>query len=328
VIADAALGASMLTALYGERWLIMPERLTALAQSMQHANAASFAAASSFHAARPAAPKKAGSVLRIPVYGPIVPRASWFSRLLGLTAVDEIAAEFKAGLRDPNAMGIVLDIDSPGGSASGIDALAGMIYAARGRKPIVSYVEGTCASAAYWIASAADEVIVSPGSILGSIGVVAVFARDSGRTVEIVSSQSPNKRPNIETPEGRAVVQTVVDDLAAVFVDDVASHRGMTSSSVIERFGRGGIRVGEHAVAAGMADRVGTLESVIASIRSVALAPVPVDPLSDSALLARWDADPRLHLKYATFPVFALIARDEAKKDAEFRARLAARDAQ
>src|SRR5690606_15933700 len=92
--------------------------------------------------------------------------------------------------------------------------------------------------------------------------------RDDQRGVkrwEVVSSQSPNKRPDVNTDKGRAGVQKIVDDLAEVFIRDVAKHRGVSSQTVIEKLGKGGVEVGKHAVKAGMADAVDQFENVLAS---------------------------------------------------------------
>jgi hypothetical protein len=77
-------------------------------------------------------------------------------------------------------------------------------YAARGKKPIIAYVGGTGASAAYWLASAADKVVISPTAVLGSIGVQVAYreaaAKAGEKTYRFVSSQSPNKNPELGTP--------------------------------------------------------------------------------------------------------------------------------
>ena len=77
-------------------------------------------------------------------------------------------------MADPAVKAIVLSIDSPGGTVDGTDNLANAIFAARGKKPIVALGDGTLASAAYWIASGADQIFASDNSAkIGSIGVVA-----------------------------------------------------------------------------------------------------------------------------------------------------------
>ena len=93
----------------------------------------------------------------IPITGPIMRYANLFTRISGATSTQELATDLQTALDSPQVRAIVLNIDSPGGEASGINELADMIHASRGKKPIKAYVGGTGASAAYWIASAADE---------------------------------------------------------------------------------------------------------------------------------------------------------------------------
>jgi ClpP class serine protease len=206
----------------------------------------------------------------IPIVGPITRYADFFSDLCGGVTTEALARDLHSALDDPAVRSIVLSIDSPGGEAAGIGELAGMIRAANGRKPVVAYVGGQGCSAAYWLASAAGEVVCAEMSTLGSIGVVAGYRvqtdRPGVKSYEFVSSQSPNKRPDLETEKGRAEVQRVVDDLAAVFISAVAQYRGTTPEKVVSDFGAGGVLVGAKAVAAGMADRVGTFEEVVSKL--------------------------------------------------------------
>lgn len=209
----------------------------------------------------------------IPISGPIFRHANLFTEISGATSTDELARDIQTALDNPYVRGIVLEIDSPGGEATGINELAAMIRAARGSKRIVAYGGGTVASAAYWIASAAGEVVIDNTALLGSIGVVMSYLdtsqRDSKadvRRIEIVSSQSPDKRVDPATEAGRAKVQIVVDALADVFVSAVAANRGVTPDTVLADFGQGGVLVGAAAVSAGMADRIGSLESVISEL--------------------------------------------------------------
>lgn len=206
----------------------------------------------------------------IPVTGPIFRRANWFTRISGATSTDIIARDFNEALENRSVQSIVFDVDSPGGEAFGIGELADMIYAARGQKPMTAYVGGLGASAAYWLASACDEVVCNDGAMLGSIGVVMVSrdtrdrdAKAGVRDIEFVSSQSPNKRPDPLTETGRDQIQAIVDEMAAVFIGAVARNRDVTTKAVVEKFGRGGVLVGAAAVKAGLADRIGSLEGTI-----------------------------------------------------------------
>jgi len=214
-----------------------------------------------------------GGVRIIEVAGPIFRRADFFTSISGATDTGTLAKKFGQAVDDPEVKSILLEIDSPGGEAAGIGEFAGMIHAARGVKPVVAYVSDLGCSGAYWLASAADRVVAAPTSSLGSIGVVMVHTdtreaeRRRGITrQQFVSSQSPNKRPDLDTDAGRAQVQKVVDDIASVFVRDVARYRGVSEDHVVGEFGAGGVLIGENAVGAGLADELGTLEALVSEL--------------------------------------------------------------
>lgn len=209
----------------------------------------------------------------IPVTGPIFRYANLFTEISGATSIETLATDFQQVKDDPNVKAIVLEINSPGGEADGTSELAQHIADARGAKPIIAYVANLGASAAYWIASAADEIVANKAASLGSIGVVCtVCVHKDKNHIELVSSQSPNKRPNVETEGGRSQIQSWLDALADVFINSVAQNRNMSVEDVIEKGGKGGLKVGQQAVDAGLADRTGTLEGVIAELNSTDLA--------------------------------------------------------
>ena len=206
----------------------------------------------------------------VPLVGPMFRRANMLTEISGATSTEVFAQDFRAALDNPEVKAIVLDMSSPGGEASGVNEVANAVYDARGVKPVVSYVSDMAASGAYWIASAADRIVMDATASVGSIGVVTRYVkhpdRPGVRVTEIVSSQSPNKRMDPETDAGRAEIQRQVDAMAQVFVDSVARNRSATAAAVLERFGRGGMEVGAHAVRAGMADAIGSLEGVIVEL--------------------------------------------------------------
>jgi signal peptide peptidase SppA len=210
----------------------------------------------------------------LPVVGPIVPRSSFFARMSGMASVATLAKDFRAAVDSSDVDALVLNFDSPGGVITGIAEFGDMIFDARGKKPIVSYGYGLVASAAYWLASATDEIVVGETSETGSIGVVAAYTDFSKsdekrgiRRIEILSSVSPNKRPNVFTDEGHRQVQEIVDDLAGIFVKTVARNRGVDEDDVLGNFGKGGVLVGTNAVEAGLVDRIGSLESLITELQ-------------------------------------------------------------
>lgn len=217
-----------------------------------------------------------GSVALVPVIGPIFRYANLFTEISGATSTQVLATDIQRALDDPKVKSIVLNIDSPGGVASGINELAELVYEGRSRKRILAYIGGTGASAAYWIASAASEIIIDEASLAGSIGVVveAVVENEkaSGRTrYQIVSRNAPNKRPDISTEEGRAKVGETIDSLAQVFEAKVARNLGVHAEKVPAMGDHGGLRVGADAVKHGLAHRLGSLESLITELAKPAI---------------------------------------------------------
>ncbi|WNO10539.1 S49 family peptidase [Teredinibacter sp. KSP-S5-2] len=204
------------------------------------------------------------SVAIVSVVGPLFRYANIFTRISGATSYELIGKDMQALLANPDIHSIILNVDSPGGEVNGVSELAKIIYRARGIKPIYAYVSGDAASGAYWIASAADKIIVSDTAELGSIGVVATVRHfKDDNVIEIVSSQSPHKRPDVSTDAGKQRIQNRIDELAQVFIDSVAKHRGVDSAIVENEFGGGDVFIGKHAVTVGLADKLGSLDSVI-----------------------------------------------------------------
>lgn len=210
----------------------------------------------------------------LPVAGPLFRYANLFTMVSGATSYDMLARDFAAAMANPQVKSILLNIDSPGGEANGVSEFADMIHAARGTKPIMAYVGGQASSAAYWIASAADEIVMDETAIAGSIGAVMSVqdtreadAKAGKKRYDIVSSQSPDKRLDPTTDDGRAKLQVLLDSLADVFIDKVARNRGVSRDTVLSDFGKGGVFVGQAAVAAGLADRLGSFEAVVAELQ-------------------------------------------------------------
>jgi len=203
----------------------------------------------------------------IPVNGPLVRRDSLY-----LCCYPRLRRQLAVALERADVRAIVFDVDSPGGDALSLAELSDLIYAARAQKPIDAVVRGYGCSAAYFIASAAQAIFAARDSIIGSIGTVMTlldwskFDEDLGiQEINIVSSQSPKKLPDPTTVEGRSQLQEEVDAIADVFVRSVARNRGVTPENVLTAYGQGGVFIGEHAVTAGLADGIATVDEVIAA---------------------------------------------------------------
>lgn len=202
------------------------------------------------------------NVAVIPVQGALFPRANLFSEVSGAYSVEMLARDLQAAQTNPNVKAVVLQIDSPGGHTTMINEFSSQIKAFD--KPIVSYVVGQAASAAYWLAAATDKIYLDNTAIVGSIGVVAAFSKKDSGATEFVSSNAPDKRPDLATDEGRVLIQTMVDDMESVFIESIMTNRGMSRDQITSL--RGGVLVGSKAVSAGFADEISNLEAVIASL--------------------------------------------------------------
>lgn len=192
--------------------------------------------------------------------------ASFFG--LGSAAIENIAKDFQSLLDNDEVKSIILDFDTPGGAITGVNELAEIIYKARGIKPIKAYVTGLACSAGYFLAAACDEIIIDEMGSVGSIGVMRVVSKQNDKSVIFKSSQSPMKNIDGESEQGRAEYQAKVDYLASIFIDKVAKYRGISADEVINRGNKGGVLVGAVAVTAGLADRLGSMDSLIEELNN------------------------------------------------------------
>lgn len=220
-------------------------------------------------------PLGAGNTAVLPLVGTIVPRGNMFSESSGAVSVQRFTSLFRAALADPDVASIVIDVDSPGGQVDGVEELSAEIFKARGQKPVTAVVNTMAASAAYWIATAADEVIVTPSGEVGSIGVFAMhqdlseMATMQGVKVSLISAGKYKTEGNPFEPlgeEARAAIQKRVDEYYGLFVSAVARNRGVSRSDVRGGYGEGRMVGAREAVASGMADRVGTLDETISRL--------------------------------------------------------------
>jgi signal peptide peptidase SppA len=169
-----------------------------------------------------------------------------------------------------------LNINSPGGSVDGISELSTKIYNSRGIKPIYAYVGGEACSAAYWLGSSSDKIIINETGAVGSIGVYATYMDytkamdDAGiKEITIVSRLSPNKVPDPSEDKGKAQIQAHIDTYANIFIEAVARNRGVSADDVIANYGQGDIVIGKNAVEKGMVDKIGTFEIAVEALNKI-----------------------------------------------------------
>lgn len=213
-----------------------------------------------------------GSVEVLPMYGPISDRMNLMSDISGGTSTAEMTQLLRKALKDDSISAIVFDIDSPGGVTDGAPEFAAELRRAKGIKPIVGVVNTMAASAAYWYAAQMNEIVGSPSSEVGSIGVYAAHTdmsaanESAGMKVSYISAGPFKTEGNPDEPltdEGRAAIQDQVNDFYDMFVADVAKGRDTTPDVVRESYGQGRTLLARKALAAGMVDRIDTLEATV-----------------------------------------------------------------
>lgn len=208
----------------------------------------------------------------IQIEGLIAPKANLLTRVCGATSAQLVTQDLKAAMADPAIKGIVLAIDSPGGSVNGSPELAAAVFEASSKKPVVAHSEALIQSAAYWIGSAANAVYISGPTVnTGSIGVVMSrrFAPDGGsNSTEIFAGRYKQYTSSVKRPTKDAVayLQSQVDYIYQVFVDAVAAYRGIPSRVVAERMAEGRTFIGRQAVDVGLVDEIMPLRHLVSAM--------------------------------------------------------------
>ena len=223
-----------------------------------------------------------GSVAVLPLYGTIFPRANMISEFSGGTSLQQWSAAFDEAVNDPRIDSILIDVHSPGGSTFLVSETAKRIRAARAQKKIVAIANALCCSAAYHLASQANELVAAPSALIGSIGVFMAhedwskFDDAVGIKTTLIHAGRYKVEGNEHEPlgeEAKAALQSLVDDIYGLFVADVAAGRGTTPEKVENGYGEGRVLTAARAVAEGMADTVDTFESTLDRLRSGEPAP-------------------------------------------------------
>src|SRR5581483_2432164 len=167
-----------------------------------------------------------GDTATIDVRGILVETPDFWIWLMGLeqTSYADVRSAIDAAVRDPAVRSVVLAVDSPGGTVDGLFETLASIEQLRAARS-TSVAARNAQSAAYALAAAAGPITATgPASAFGSVGVAIAFHGDE-TVVDITSTNAPNKRPDVTTPEGKAVVQGELDAYHELFVDAIARGR-------------------------------------------------------------------------------------------------------
>jgi len=223
---------------------------------------------------RKTAPPAGAGVAILPLYGLLGHRMNQVQDTSGPggTSTEQFGQWFDGMVGDASISAIVIDVDSPGGVVPGTPELAQKIYEARGIKPVVAIASSMAASAAYWIAAAAEEFWVIPSGDVGNIGVYGIhedcsaMEAESGIKTTIISAGKYKVEGNPHEPltdEAAKAMQARADSFYDDFTKAISVYRGVDQDQVINGFGEGRIVRAKDAKKQGMVDKVGTLDQLL-----------------------------------------------------------------
>lgn len=200
---------------------------------------------------------RAGNTVEIRVQGVLTKNFDLWAYFFlgGNTTYRDIQTALRMAKADAEVTRAVLFVDSPGGNVDGLFDTLAAIEDFRAAKELTVRAENAL-SAAYTIAAAAGAIQAqSAGSTFGSVGVaISLFKNED--VVDLTNSESPDKRPDVSTKKGKAVVVRHLDAIFDLMVEGIAAGRGTTEDNVRENFGRGASLLAREALERGMIDSV------------------------------------------------------------------------
>src|SRR3989344_696224 len=211
----------------------------------------------------------------IPINGVIITQSSSF--LPGNEALSPIIiSHIENADKNPQVKGILLEINSPGGTVLASKEIAEAVK--KTKKPTVALITEIGTSGAYWVASASDKIIADPLSITGSIGVIGSYLEFSGLLDKygityqqlISGSQKDIGSPYKPlTPEEKAVLQQRLNTIYDYFIKDIAKNRNLPESEV-RNLATGIFYLGEQAKTINLIDELGNQETAISELKELA----------------------------------------------------------
>lgn len=308
----------ILRAVENQPWMIAPSKLEQITQILiARSETGSYPEASDIEAMEARQRDRVasrGAVAVMPLFGTISRRMGMLGAMSGGASIETFANSFDEVMRDDSVSAVLIDIDSPGGSVYGVEELSRKIFDARKHKRIVAVADQLMASAAYYIGSAADELIVTPSGEVGSIGVYTVHfdwsehLEKAGIKATIIKAGEHKAEGNpyeILGEDAAEHVQMMVDDYYDQFVRAVARNRKVSVAKVRQDFGGGRTFTAKRALERGMVDRIATMDQVIDELRGAKKSKpasearrraVAAAPVVDIAALALDERGPTAHL--------------------------------
>lgn len=278
-------------ALSGEAWSITPQAL----EHLQNLVASGQPLRAEEEHSQPEAAIQRVPLLRgngktvavVTLHGVVISRAPLWAESWGYINPQSFAAQLRQLADDSSVASIVLSCDSPGGTVAGTIEAAEAVAYARSKKKVTAVVNDMACSAAFWIASQASEITITPTAMAGSIGVIITHADYSkmlgtvGIVVNYIRSAAKKALGQPYEPlseEARREFQDTVDTIHAQFVAAVAKGRRKARAVVADTWATGEIWIGADAVALGLVDRVAGLQTVVGEQTGATVPPEPPTP--------------------------------------------------
>jgi protease-4 len=217
-------------------------------------------------------------ILRLFVFFGEEPRNFSFKDKVGVVLIEGVLSDSRDTVqqldkyeRDDGIKAIVLRIDSPGGAVVPSQEIYDKILLVKKSKKIVVSMGSVAASGGYYIACAADRIVANPGTITGSIGVIAQFSQIEELLEKVGLKTTVLKAGKYKdvgspvremTPSDKALIQDVIDDIHNQFIETVVSNRKIPRQE-IEHIADARIFTGRQALETGLVDDLGNMDHAI-----------------------------------------------------------------
>lgn len=259
-------------------WAIDARSLSMLGHAFESGDLEAVKAMLSLGSSPESITKIVNGVAVIPVTGTLQDECNYMVRWGYASSYQLIERDFNQAMDNNNVKGVLFYFNSPGGSAIGCKRVADLVFESRGLKPIRSFVQGVCCSAAFYIAAATDRIEATADSLVGSVGTILPHMEYSGYLKEvgigatvITNADSPKKgHGNMYEPlsdEAKATLQQFVNSYGRPFIEDVARYRAIDAADVVKDFGQGDAIRADLAIGRKMVDAV--VESFEESLESM-----------------------------------------------------------
>ncbi|MFM7140921.1 MAG: signal peptide peptidase SppA [Alphaproteobacteria bacterium] len=189
----------------------------------------------------------------------------------GIVRSDDFVETLRDLRDDAGVSAVVLRVNSPGGGVAPSQEMYSAVRDLAGTKPVVASLGSVAASGGYYVASAADEIVASPGSLTGSIGVIMSLTNVSGLLDKLgveadvlkAGSRKDMGSPfRALTPEDRKLFQEMLDQVHGQFIEAVAAGRKMDVAAM-RKLADGRVFTGQQAKELGLVDRLGSLQDAV-----------------------------------------------------------------